>query len=227
MTTPPAKPPCKHVVVQGEWIAKIAALYGFKDWQYVWNASENEALRSRRSRPEQLMPGDEVFVPARRAKKESCEPGSVHGFVIDLGQMAIKVTLKDSLDHAVANTPYELEFRAPGAEGVVPGETNGEGLVDSAVPMNTEHVTLHVPSLKQRIELALGHLDPDREGEQAVRSGMLGRLANLGYAVPADAGEEQERLVILAFQQERMGMEQPTGELDADTCQAIVDAHGS
>src|SRR5690349_12697775 len=108
MSAPRAKPPCKHKVVQGEWLASIAASYGFKDWEFVWNAGENESLRKRRLVPEQLLPGDQVFIPARRQKTEKCAPGAAHAFVVDFGQTPIKLKLKDDFDEPIANTPYEL-----------------------------------------------------------------------------------------------------------------------
>jgi len=45
-------------------ISGIAAQSGIKNWQTVWNAPQNAALRAQRKKPELIQPGDKVYVPA-------------------------------------------------------------------------------------------------------------------------------------------------------------------
>lgn len=226
MSGPRAKPPCKHVVKQGEWLASIAASYGFKDWQFVWDAAENDALRTRRTVPEQLLPGDPVFIPALRSKTERCASGSLHAFVIDLGEMTIKLKLKDAFGEAIGNTEYEVTYQTLAGDGSVAGATDGSGALEAKLPMGAQRVHLGLPSLGQSIEIAAGHMDPDRDGEQLVTSGVLGRLANLGYPTHEGSDAAEQALAIQTYQRERMGRQDATGELDDATRQAIVDEYG-
>ncbi|QRK04075.1 LysM peptidoglycan-binding domain-containing protein [Archangium violaceum] len=58
--------PKTHKVQQGDTLTSIAEKYGFvDDWQALYQAPENAALRKKRPNPMLIYPGDEVAIPAR------------------------------------------------------------------------------------------------------------------------------------------------------------------
>jgi len=52
-----------HKVSKGESLQDIPKKYGHKDWKSIWKAPENRALVSKRSKPENLQPGDSLLIP--------------------------------------------------------------------------------------------------------------------------------------------------------------------
>jgi N-acetylmuramoyl-L-alanine amidase len=69
----------KHTVRQGDCISSIADKYGFFP-DTLWNLPENGELKQRRQDPNVLFSGDEVFVPDKREKTESCATEQRHRF---------------------------------------------------------------------------------------------------------------------------------------------------
>ena len=51
-----------HTVAEGEWLHQIAHRYGFSDPDAIWQLAENEAVRKAKRDPNQLLPGDRIFL---------------------------------------------------------------------------------------------------------------------------------------------------------------------
>ncbi len=71
--TPAVSKPTGHTVTVAKWTSKhapwnstisgIAAHYGIRNWQSVWNDPHNAALKAKRKKPELIQPNDKVYVP--------------------------------------------------------------------------------------------------------------------------------------------------------------------
>jgi hypothetical protein len=54
-----------HVVKLGENLSRIAQHYGVRYWANIYLAGENDDLRSKRSNPNLICPGDKVVIPSK------------------------------------------------------------------------------------------------------------------------------------------------------------------
>jgi hypothetical protein len=61
-------PPCTLTVSQGDCLVSLAARYGMSE-ERIWGAARNADLRERRKHPNQLAPGDCLYIPAREPKE--------------------------------------------------------------------------------------------------------------------------------------------------------------
>lgn len=59
--------PKAYTVRQGDSLGTIAQKFSIANWKFIYNASCNEALRSKRKNPDQIQPGDVLFIPVRRS----------------------------------------------------------------------------------------------------------------------------------------------------------------
>jgi len=211
----------KHVVKQGEDAPSIAARYGFGDWKTIWDHPQNAALKRKRKDASILFPGDEVFVPDRKAKKVGLETGRTADLQVKAPVREVRIRLLDAAGRPFKDETYTLE--AAGELRV--GKTDAEGLVSEDVPGHADVATIFVDGFQW--ELRLGELNPLDDAPDGGVSGAQGRLAHLGYSPgPAD-GElgPRTRAAIAQFQRDR-GLA-PTGELDQDTISALREVHGS
>ncbi|MGB8929756.1 MAG: hypothetical protein WCC48_00750 [Anaeromyxobacteraceae bacterium] len=169
----------RHVVKQGECFASIAARYGFADAKTVYEDPQNAELRQRRPESGVLAPGDEVFIPERKAKEVSVKVGEVGRLVVQVPERSLHLTMLDGEDQPIADTPFVLE-----GDGVTcVGTTDGSGALDVVVPATMRRAALDVGGLCWAMEIAA--LDPVDGTTDGGRAGVCGRLTNLGY----DAGE--------------------------------------
>src|SRR5438552_2032144 len=60
--------PTQHTVKAGETLSSIAQQNGFRDWNTIYNASENAAFRKKRPNPNLIVPGDIVMIPDKKSK---------------------------------------------------------------------------------------------------------------------------------------------------------------
>ena len=198
----------KHTVAQGECIASIAFDSGFF-WSTVWQAPENEALRSERKNPNTLVPGDEVFIPEKRAATQPCATGARHQF--RLKGIPAKLRLKIlSGGQPRANEPFVIDI--DGAQ--TRGTTGAAGEIEVFILPDAASAKLTVGEGEDATEyvLRLRELRPAADGD-----GVQQRLANLGYSGPPKSA-------LQAFQRDHNLTE--TGEADEATLAAIQSAHG-
>ena len=58
-----------HTVVQGEYLSGIAKKYGFSSHKKIWDHAQNAELKKQRQNPNVIFPGDQLFIPDKRIRK--------------------------------------------------------------------------------------------------------------------------------------------------------------
>jgi Putative peptidoglycan binding domain len=167
----------QHKVKQGECITSISDKYGFFP-DTLWNLSENAQLKQKRKDPNVLFAGDEVFIPDKQEKTESCATEQKHRFRKNGVPAKMKVRLMLN-DEPRANEPYKLLIDGEWKEGTA----DAEGFVEESIPPGAQKGKLFVGKgdRQEIFEFNLGTVDPI-ETEEGVRC----RLLNLGYSVGED-----------------------------------------
>jgi N-acetylmuramoyl-L-alanine amidase len=210
-----------HVVKQGEVLATIAARHGFSSWKTIYEHPQNARLRRMRPDPNQLFPGDEVFIPERTPLALQHQTGGTLTVSITRPVRELTLRLLDRHHRPLAGETWTLE--AGGR--VFAGVTDGDGLLTASLPATARTALLFADG--QSRELRLGFLNPMREAPDAGISGAQARLANLGYH-PGEADGvlgPRTRQALAAFQRDH-GLE-ATGEPGRDTLDKLTEIHGS
>jgi hypothetical protein len=160
-----------HVVQQGEHLSTIAADYGFRHYETVWNDPGNEALRKKRdNNPNVLNPGDEVFIPEKVDKTVNAATTQVHIFEARIQRLRLILVLRDVNGVPLPNTECELDVDGK----ITKPTTDGSGKIETLIPITTKGGKVTARGFDY--PFWIGHLDPvDTE------SGQRARLANLGY----------------------------------------------
>jgi Putative peptidoglycan binding domain len=203
-----------YEVSQGESIPSIAADNGFF-WDTLWSHPQNAALKAKRKTPNQLAPGDQVFIPDLRKKIESRGTDATHKFKVKGVPAKIKMQLK-MLGQPRANEPYVLQID----DQLIKGTLDGAGKLEQFMPPNARSGRLILGGGKEVIPLRLHHLNPIDEP-----SGIQQRLNNLGFQCGSEDGEldDQAQEAIKQFQG-KYGLP-ITGEVDAATKAKLAEIH--
>ena len=198
----------------GDSIPSIAADNGFF-WETIWNHAENVSLKSLRKSPNQLMPGDEVFVPELREKTETRGTDSRCTFKRKGVPAKFRLQLM-RLDKPRANLDYVLEVDGK----QIKGKTDSQGILEQFIAPNARGGRLILGGGKEIIPIRLGHLNPVED-----LSGIQQRLNNLGFNCGTEDGtmSEQTGAALRNFQK-RYGLD-PSGEADAATQSKLQELH--
>jgi len=217
-----------HTVEQGEYLASIAKDYGFSDWHTIYDHPQNADLKKNRPNPNILLPGDEIFIPDKQLKQESCPTEKKHCFKVNVPKAWLRIILKDAEGKPIKNQTYTLKVGWLTSTGT----TDGTGLLQQKIPIGLETGKLSLDKLGLTWPLKIGHLDPihDEDDDKAIISGLQARLSNLGY----DCGNvdgllgPRTREAIRIFQREAMRREPAkiTGEPDKETLDALKQQYG-
>ena len=202
-----------HTIKPGEWMRQIANDHGFTDWEAIFQLPENQPLREAKRDPNQLLPGESVFLPDRRRKTAEVAAGATHKFVAKRPAQQISIQVHDELGKPLKTRPYKVHLVGK----VLKGTTDGDGVVTIDLPPNAREARLEIDDME--IDLLPGHLDPI-EAESGVRS----RLQNLGFDAGDAGGAEKLRGALQRFQQVH-GLD-ATGEADEATRKKLVEQHG-
>lgn len=206
-----------RVVEPGEHLAAIAAESGFENVETIWNAPENAALRARRESPNQVLAGDNVFIPDKRpATIRKTAPGQ-HVLEVHVSKLEIALRLLDLFGRPLAAT--ECQLNVDGVESTL--TTGADGVVRFKIKAAARRAVLSAGD--DVYELAVGALDPLPD-----LSGAEGRLLNLGYLDAPISGpdaDEQLAAAVELFQSDR-GLP-IDGALTDETLAALHEAHGS
>src|SRR5439155_24351321 len=99
--------PKSHVVSEGDCILSLAESNGLF-WETLWDAPQNEDLKSKRKDPNSLLEGDSVFIPDLRKKEVSVQTGASYRFRRKgvPGKLALRVAFGNGEPRA--NARFEL-----------------------------------------------------------------------------------------------------------------------
>jgi N-acetylmuramoyl-L-alanine amidase len=204
-----------HTVAQGDCMTSIAEDHGFF-WKTLWDHPQNQGLKDKKRDPHALMPGDTVFIPDKREKTFDKPTGKRHVFKRKGVPAKLHVRILSGGEPR-ANEPFVLDV-----DGVKKtGRTDGDGVVDVAIPARAKAGTLVVGEGASAVtyQLALGHLDPVSEV-----SGVQARLANMGFPCETTGEMDDQTKNALRSFQGKKGLA-VTGELDDPTKDALAGAH--
>ena len=166
-----------HDVEQGEYLSKIAAKYGFSDYQVIWDHAENAALKAKRKNPNVLYPGDRLYIPDKEVREESRSTDQRHRFKVNREKLKLRLVLEDQYERPIADAPCELHVEWQ----VYNLTTDGKGKIEQDIPARASEGRLIITSKETALDtlvipVKIGHLDPVEEV-----SGQQARLMNLGY----------------------------------------------
>jgi hypothetical protein len=206
-----------QVAAQGDSIHSIAFANGFHP-DTLWNHASNKHLADGKRTRATLLPGDEVFVPERTLREESAAAEAAHRYRRKAVPQRFKARFfrfgrprKDEAYRTVID-------RVAGPSG----RLDDQGQIDIPVSPGVVEITVTLgngPS-EEVLNFAIGHMDPAHE-----RSGVLARLASLGYRVDETAPDPEAEfgMVLRAFQREQELS--PSGELDESTIGRLRDIY--
>lgn len=208
-----------HTVGSGDSTTKLAFENGlFPDT--IWKHAENEQLRSKRDDMNILLPGDELFIPDKQPKEESCATAQKHTFRRKGVPEKLKVQFFDVRGKPLANKDYMLKIDGNMSRGTL----DGNGVLEVPIPPNAQEAQVEVgeKGCLAKAVLHLGGLDPISE-----TSGVQMRLRNLGYFKGAADGESGDALdkAVQHFRVDN-GLEEKT-DIDDELRNKLKDKHGA
>lgn len=203
-----------YTVSAGESLASIAKDNGYL-WKTIWDDGKNAALKAKRPNPNQLVEGDELWLPDKGSKTVSKPVDAKHTFKRKGEPTRLKLQLL-SMGDPRKNEPYTLTF----GDQVVHGSTDDQGKIDEPIPGEVKTATLKLGNGAETYPIAVGGLDPIDE-----ISGVQHRLSNLGFKVGGENGTvgDATKKALLAFQRAQ-GL-QESGEIDAATKAKLGELH--
>src|SRR5262245_37898351 len=98
----------EYVVREGDDGISIAARFGFRDFEAIWNLPENEPLKKKRKDHDLPFPGDVVHVPERTPKTESASAKTVNKSRVTRPKRQLHVNVVERDGKPAANAAYEL-----------------------------------------------------------------------------------------------------------------------
>lgn len=170
----------KHTVKQGESLSSIAKIYDFNQINTIYKHPLNDAFRSKRSNPEEIFPGDEIYIPEKEIKSEGIMTQMDNVITIKSEKRYLNLVLYDFFDNgvALANCPYQLKT----SKKVHEGYFDGEGKLSVEISKKETQAELRF-EVEDRTgvsvynwTLDIAHLDPVE-----TPSGIAQRLENIGY----------------------------------------------
>ncbi len=205
-----------RVVAEGDCISSLAFEHGLAV-DTIWRHAENAELRRLRESPNQLVPGDRVFVPERRPKTIRCAAGQTHRFLRKDVPERLRLQLFDDEGRPRRGLSYQLRARGLERSGI----TDDDGWVEEWVSPSLRDAILELES-GEIVELDIGALPPVTED-----LGVIARLVALEYlADESDAELPWKLAAALAAFQATSGLAE-TGVIDEDTRRALVARYGS
>ena len=198
-------------------MTSIGEQYGFL-WSTIWEHEKNAELRAKRTNPNILMAGDQVFIPEMQVKEESATTGSQHIFRLKGVPARLNLRLTDGQRRPRAGLRYSLKVDGTGFTGT----TGDNGELSHAIPPHARKAHLKLEATGEEWDLDIGHMNPMDYG-----SGIQARLRNLGYYCGSLSGaiDEATQKALREYQRDR-GLP-VTGKVDAETRQALESEHES
>ncbi len=161
-----------HQAGDGDSVENLSYAAGFH-WSTVWNHPRNAALKKKRAVPDQLVPGDEVYIPEAHEKTLSAETGQSHRFRLRGVPSYLHLVLRDG-GKPREGVPYALEVDGKIMQGV----TKEDGVVRHWLMPDARTARLRVGEgiSAEIFTLRLRRLQPVTE-----TAGIQARLQSLGF----------------------------------------------
>lgn len=214
-----------YTVKQGDFLAKIAANFGFANQMTIWDDPKNANLKQKRKNPNVLFPGDELFIPDKKQKQESGPTEQKIRFELKHSKLILRLILEDAYNKPIANAQCELTVNSETHKLT----SDAKGKVEKEIPPKSEKATLLVKDAKtpvnnQVIPILIGHLDPID-----TLTGQKARLNNLGYFAGLLDKEDQNlfRSAVEEFQCEHMAKSDVDGKCGPKTQAKLLEVYGS
>src|SRR6187399_3422511 len=125
----PMKP---YVIKQGDYLSKLAYQMGF-DMTVVWEASENEEIRTKRPCKDVLYPGDVLYIPDVEPKEESVSGGGSNGYGANVPLTTVELEFVDDTGKPLADQTCEVQGLSGGS--TESKTTDGSGILKLEVPV--------------------------------------------------------------------------------------------
>jgi hypothetical protein len=219
-----------HIVSQGECLSSIGKTYGFTSWQTIYEDAQNADFKKKRPNPNQIYPGDELFIPDRQLKEVDRVTEKKHRFKVKTLPILVRLVVKDENWKPFLGKNYELKFASlpkpfsgatSGSDGKIEHPQSGEPAILPDVEEAELSIWLNNGSLPPAVwKLKFGYLDPVEE-----LAGVQKRLANLGFPVGAPDGQlnDSTKAALTSFQA-LVGINQ-SGDSDQETRDALAQNH--
>ena len=179
---PPFSRAITHRVLQGEDVHSIAASHCIgRKWREVWESPENQLLRERRPDPCELLPSDEMIIPARLLERFELTTGQRHHVDVEIAMSHVDLVLYDSRRRLLRRRAVAIEWAGRGSP--IELNTDADGHARFSLPTSSPYAVLTVDATPEgsseqvslRWWIHMRALDPSD-----TQSGMDGRLANVG-----------------------------------------------
>lgn len=239
------KPPGNgvHKVKKGEWVASIADVYGYADWEgVVWNHEKNAALREKRPDPHVLKEGDQLFIPPWEDKEESASTGQRNTFKTTGSDEVVRVRILTPEGEPRANEEYRLLLVHDDNSEEYSQEntaTDDQGRIEERIPHTVKSAKLTIVSSNEELKFTFGHLSPlDQNDKPTLIKGVQQRLKALGFEPGEIDGKECEATTgaVKAFQEHcrdnagsapgLIGAGEPDGTIDDEFVKALLSYYG-
>jgi hypothetical protein len=214
-----------HTVVDGDTLIGIAAKYGFRTWETIWNDPGNASLREKRPDPQVLDAGDVVVIPEKKTRVFDIATNERHVFKVKALRAHFRTQVKDNKGRPLADRQFQLEVKGEGFEPqTLGGFTSKDGTVELQVHPKASTGTLKVWMGGDEVltwELLLGHLDP-----VSTTLGVKARLTNLGFLCGPLDDDDQNPEYGKALKRFQLVHKLPmTGAADDTTRQKLLFLH--
>jgi N-acetylmuramoyl-L-alanine amidase len=214
----------RHLVKQGETLARIARRYGLRSADLLKQHDGNKKLLEQRSDPNILHPRDLVQIPDLDPGSEDCASDQRHRFRLHQERPLLRVRLLDDEGEPLAGRPYRLEF----ADNVIEDEIPDDGVVEQEVPLACERARLTLwvrgdpAGPGTTYDLRIGNLDPQDE-----MTGVQTRLNNLGLfdgQIDGNDSDELAHAIIIFRKRHDLG---DSDQIDDELIAKLESEHGS
>jgi hypothetical protein len=212
----------RHVVAQGEDLSRIAAKYGFRDYQIVYQHPDNAGLRRIRPNPNVIFPGDVVVIPDKVRHELAVSTTKRHRFVVSTPKKRLRLRFLNAHGQPIANADAALDLS--GYPPPSKRKTNAQGIAEWDVAIAASYGAATISG--HTFSLALSHLNPVADAPDGGLSGAQCRLSNLGY-YHGTATSKLDPATLIALWLFQHDHDLPkTGELTSATLERLTKEHG-
>lgn len=138
-----------YTVKAGDTIFSITFQEGFRSWETIWNHPQNQALRTKRSDPNNLFIGDQIFIPDKTPKSvqikaftSDTDSKQKYTFKAKSVKAQFSLRLEDEDDDPYIEKAYLLVVNTPEKQEKIEGKTDVKGFLKAAIAPNARSLNL-------------------------------------------------------------------------------------